>query len=224
MFSFLQLTDRQEYNPVDYCFAFKDYGGNPTNVRVQQDAQEYLNLAFDRLENMLKDTPQKYICQNVFQGQMSSILVCKNCGNIVCTDQPFYNLQTNVKNQKTLQASLESMISGEMIDDYNCSSCKQKVTIEKKQCVRNMPNTLIVHLNRIVFDFDTMRNVKLNDKLEFPNELNVRPFMLHQVLADMKKTENEQADLNDGGNNNEDAKQDDGEDQAKGANGQNSAA
>ena len=57
MFSFLQLTDRQEYNPVDYCFAFKDYGGNPTNVRVQQDAQEYLNLAFDRLENMLKDTP-----------------------------------------------------------------------------------------------------------------------------------------------------------------------
>ena len=104
------------------------------------------------------------------------------------------------------------MISGEMIDDYNCSSCKQKVTIEKKQCVRNMPNTLIVHLNRIVFDFDTMRNVKLNDKLEFPNELNVRPFMLHQVLADMKKTENEQADLNVGGNNNEDAKQDDGED------------
>ena len=50
-----------------------------------------------------------------------------------------------------------------------------------------MPNTLIVHLNRIVFDFETMRNLKLNDKLEFPNELNVRQFMLHQVLADMKK-------------------------------------
>ena len=55
--------------------------------------------------------------------------------------------------------------------------------------VRNTPNTLILHLNRIVFDFDTMRNKKLNDRLEFPNELNVRQFMLHQVLNDMKKRE-----------------------------------
>lgn len=84
------------------------------------------------------------------------------------------------------------MIAGEKIEDYNCSACNKKVTIEKKQCIRNLPNTLIVHLNRIVFDFDTMRNVKLNDKLEFPNLLNVRPFMLHQVLADMKKNEEAQ--------------------------------
>ena len=32
------MTDRQEYNPVDFCFAFKEPNGNPTNVRVQQDA------------------------------------------------------------------------------------------------------------------------------------------------------------------------------------------
>ena len=123
---------------------------------------------------------------------MTGLTVCKNCGNIVCTDQPFYTLSCTVKNQKTLQASLESMIAGEKIDDYNCSACNKKVTIEKKQCIRNLPNTLIVHLNRIVFDFDTMRNVKLNDKLEFPNELNVKQFMLHQVLADMKKNEESQ--------------------------------
>lgn len=83
------------------------------------------------------------------------------------------------------------MIAGEIIEDYNCSACCKKVTIEKKQCIRNLPNTLILHLNRIVFDFDTMRNKKLNDLLEFPNELNVRPFMLHKVLNDMKKRDEE---------------------------------
>ena len=57
MFSFLQMTDRQEYNPAQFCFAFKEYNGNPTNVRVQQDAQEFLNLGFDRLEKLLKDSP-----------------------------------------------------------------------------------------------------------------------------------------------------------------------
>ena len=54
------------------------------------------------------------------------------------------------------------MIAGEVIEDYNCSACKSKVSIEKKQCIRNLPNT------------DTLRNVKLNDRLEFPNEINVR--------------------------------------------------
>jgi len=79
------------------------------------------------------------------------------------------------------------MIAGEMIEDYKCGACLKTVTIEKKQCIRKLPNTLIVHLNRIVFDFDTMRNQKLNDRLEFPNELNMRQFMLGQVLSDMRK-------------------------------------
>ena len=95
--------------------------------------------------------------------------MCKSCGNIVCKDDDFYTLSCTVKNQKTLQSSLESMIAGEMIEGYNCSACRKTVTIEKKQTIKNLPNTLIVHLNRIVFDFESMRNVKLNDRLEFPN-------------------------------------------------------
>ena len=39
MFANLELTERQEYNPEDFCFAFKDFDGNPVNVGVQQDAQ-----------------------------------------------------------------------------------------------------------------------------------------------------------------------------------------
>lgn len=108
------------------------------------------------------------------------------------------------------------MIAGEIIEEYNCSACHKKVTIEKKQCIRNLPNTLILHLNRIVFDFDTMRNKKLNDKLEFPNELNVRPFMLPQVLSEMKKRDEEAAGANMPEDSNA-AAQDDGEDGEKGA-------
>ena len=162
-------------------------------MRVQQDAQEFLNLGFDRLEHLLKDTPQKYLCQNVFQGQSASLTICKSCGNIVQTDEDFYTLQVTVKNKPTLKASLESMIAGEMIEDYNCSACLKKVTIEKKSCLKSLPNTLIVHLNRIVFDFDSMRNLKLNDKLEFPNELNLREYMLAQVLADVQRKQQEEA-------------------------------
>ena len=35
MFAFLELSDQGEYNPVDFCYAFKDYDGQPINVGVQ---------------------------------------------------------------------------------------------------------------------------------------------------------------------------------------------
>ena len=34
MFGFLDLTDRQDYNPSDFCFSFKDYNGEPVKVSV----------------------------------------------------------------------------------------------------------------------------------------------------------------------------------------------
>jgi ubiquitin carboxyl-terminal hydrolase 34 len=66
LFASLQLTDRQDYNTRDFCFSYKD-NGQPVNVRVQQDASEFLNVAFDRLERQLrKSEGEKYLCQNVF--------------------------------------------------------------------------------------------------------------------------------------------------------------
>lgn len=44
-----------------------------------------------------------------------------------------------------------------------------------------------MHLKRLDFDFNTMRNVKLNDKLEFPNKLNMSKYMLSEVIQDIKK-------------------------------------
>ena len=66
MFTFLSMSDRKEYNPKDFCFSHKQPGGAPTNVCVQMDAQEFINMAFDKLENSLKNTPQKYLVQNIF--------------------------------------------------------------------------------------------------------------------------------------------------------------
>ena len=39
MFANLELTEKQDYNPEDLCFAFKDFEGQPINVTIQQDAQ-----------------------------------------------------------------------------------------------------------------------------------------------------------------------------------------
>ena len=35
LFAFLELTDRQFYNPSHFCFSYKDFDGLPVNVIVQ---------------------------------------------------------------------------------------------------------------------------------------------------------------------------------------------
>ena len=62
---------------------------------------------------------------------------------------------------------LENLIEGEIIGDFTCENCQQKVDVIKKTVIKKLPNTLIIHLNRIVFDMEMMNNVKVNDKYEF---------------------------------------------------------
>lgn len=35
LMGFMELTERQDYNPREFCFSFKGYDGLPTNVRIQ---------------------------------------------------------------------------------------------------------------------------------------------------------------------------------------------
>ena len=49
-------------------------------------------------------------------------------------------------------------------------------------------------MKRLDFDFNTMRNVKLNDRLEFPNVLNMKNYMLSEVIKDIKKKQKPAAD------------------------------
>ena len=56
------------------------------------------------------------------------------------------------------------------------------MTIEK------LPNTLIIHLQRITFDFEVMKNVKYNDKLEFPNLLDLKEFSTEEIMKQDKKS------------------------------------
>ena len=176
MFGFLELSDRQDYNPHEFCFAFKDFQGNPVNVSIQQDAQEFLNMIFDKLETGLKQTPFRHILDSVYGGKTCQQLICSNCKHVRSREDTFYNISLEVKNMKTIHDSLEKFITGEVIDDFFCDNCKKKVSTTKRSCISQPPNVMIVHLQRIIFDWEAMVNMKVNSRLEFPHELNIEPY------------------------------------------------
>ncbi len=88
----------------------------------------------------------------------------------------FYNLSIEVKNLKNVYQSLEKYIKAENVSDYTCSSCNKKVEISKRSLLKELPNVLIMHLQRFTFDLERLQNVKINTKFEFPHELNLEPY------------------------------------------------
>lgn len=47
----------------------------------------------------------------------------------------------------------------------------------KRSMLSSLPNVMMIHLQRIVFNLDTFMNTKIHTRLPFPFELNMEPFM-----------------------------------------------
>ena len=123
LMGFMELTERQDYNPREFCFSFKGYDGLPTNVRIQQDSYEFLTVLFGRMESMLAKSSLKYLLQGVFGGQITRMMICQGCGDLKYTYEEFPALSLEVKNQKSIYDGLRKFISGEIINDYRCEAC-----------------------------------------------------------------------------------------------------
>jgi ubiquitin carboxyl-terminal hydrolase 34 len=183
MFSYLELSERIDYNGYGFCYSFKDYDGNPTNITIQQDSQEFLSRFLDKMEYQIKPTPHRYLFQSILGGKTCSQLVCEQgCGTVKNRFEDFYTLSLEVNNMKTLHDSLENFIQPERIDEFNCEECKAKVTITKRNLLASLPNVLIVHLKRLFYNYENDRNEKINSKLEFPKVLNLKDYCIEEVM------------------------------------------
>lgn len=78
--------------------------------------------------------------------------------------------------------SLQKQVEGEVINEYECENCKKRVDISKRVLLSSSPNVLIVHLQRIIFNFDTFRNDKINSFFEFPHHLDLKPYSFYEVM------------------------------------------
>ena len=197
MFSFLDISERGDFSPLGFCSSYKDFTGQRTNLMVQQDAQEFLNVIFDKLEKSLKNTPYKGILDSVFSGKTANVFTCKNCGFVRSNEELFYNLSLAVKNLEGIEDSFEKFIKEEVISDYNCDNCKKKCDITKQCFLKKLPNVLIIHLQKISFDLEALRNVKYASKYKFKKTLNLKKYIVPETTKKNKKTNEEELNENE---------------------------
>ena len=178
LFVYLSFTSYGEVIPSEFAGSVKDYNGKP--IGPNMDSQEfYLNLC-DKIEESLKGTKSQYLIQNLFIGKLCHKNTCNSCKYDSFRYEDFKNISLEVKDIKNIYDSFDKYVSSENIEDYNCSNCRKKVTIKRKTLLSNLPNILVIRLNRIIFDYKNEEQTKINSKFEFPIELNLKKYCLEK--------------------------------------------
>ena len=186
IFSYLNLSDKQFYEPTYFCHSFKDNEGNPTNPRIQQDSMEFFNNFCEQIEKLLAKTKYKYIINDVFMGTTCSSVICDSCHHISNTFENIYNLSLEVQNINNLNDSLQKFIVPEIIEGYKCDGCNKKVTIQKITSLCKLPNILFIHLKRFLMNYDTLQTEKINSRFEFPQTINLKNVCVEMIQQQNK--------------------------------------
>lgn len=179
MFAFLQESEKRYFDTKEFCLAYKDPDGKPINTSQQMDANEYFQRLFDLLEKRLKGSNQESILQRVFGGGLSNQLIPTECQHRRAREEPFFNIGVEIKNKSDLRESLQLFVEGELLsgdNKFNCEDCGKPVETLKRACIEKLPPVLVVQLKRFEFNYEKMKNEKLNTACSFPMELDMEPY------------------------------------------------
>ena len=91
IFTYLDQTNRMDFNPNDFCVAYKPFGDS-VNVMVQQDVQEFVGMFFDHLEKGLSETPLKNIVDSFYTGKTINLFKCHDCEKTKKVEEKFYSI------------------------------------------------------------------------------------------------------------------------------------
>eukprot|EP00271_Cylindrocystis_brebissonii_P017350 TRINITY_DN4491_c0_g1_i1.p1 TRINITY_DN4491_c0_g1~~TRINITY_DN4491_c0_g1_i1.p1 ORF type:complete len:2223 (-),score=458.73 TRINITY_DN4491_c0_g1_i1:345-6917(-) len=186
MFGALLGSSLDHYIPVGFWCAYRDYDGMPINLREHQDAFEFFNRLYDSVDETLKGLHQEASLTRIFGGCFAQQVICKGCPHQSEREELFAAISVDVKNKRDLHESLEAFVRGDLLEAdnaYYCEVCAKKVDALKRVCVKALPQSLVIHLKRFDFDYESMQRLKLKDRFEFPIHLSMKPFTVEGLAA-----------------------------------------
>jgi ubiquitin C-terminal hydrolase len=87
-----------------------------------------------------------------------------------------------VRGVKSLNQSLAKQFAGNDVDfkwdKHDNNKVKEELSTRKRSTIKRLPPCLPIHLKRFDLDYTTFQTVKLNERFEFPLELNMFPYTL----------------------------------------------
>lgn len=129
----------------------------------------------------------------IFQGIIKGVIKCLECGTLSQRNDVFLDLTLPVRslfdkiNNNSIEMALKNYLKPEELNNdnkYQCQICDKKVRMLIKKCdaikyyqLDKLPKVLFFQLGRFDYDYNTLTRVKVNDKVTFPQVLNMNQFL-----------------------------------------------
>ncbi|CAN8237138.1 unnamed protein product [Cochlearia groenlandica] len=153
----------------------KSFGWDTYDSFMQHDVQELNRVLSEKLEDKMKGTVVEGTIQQLFEGHHMNYIECINVDYKSTRKESFYDLQLDVKGCKDVYASFDKYVEVERLEGDNKYQAEGHGLQDAKKGVLfiDFPPVLQLQLKRFEYDFmrDTM--VKINDRYEFPLELDL---------------------------------------------------
>ncbi|KAJ3031740.1 UNVERIFIED_CONTAM: hypothetical protein HDU68_000675 [Siphonaria sp. JEL0065] len=171
----LQFSDQ----PVGTTELTKSFGWDTLDSFMQHDVQEFNRVLQDNLESKMKGTKAEGAISKLFVGKYKSYIKCINVDFESSRIEDFYDIQLNVKGFKNLHDSFVDYIAVETLDGDNKYQAEGHGLQDARKGVifTEFPPVLHLQLKRFEYDMEKDAMVKINDRYEFPNEIDLAPFL-----------------------------------------------
>lgn len=165
--------------PLDTLELTRSFGWDSAEAFTQHDVQELNRILMDRLENRMKGTTVEGQLNEIFVGKMKSYIKCINVDYESSRVEDFWDLQLNVKGMKGLKESFDNYIEIELLNGENQYQAQEfgLQDAEKGVIFEALPPVLHLQLKRFEYDFNYDQMIKVNDKYEFPESIDLSPYL-----------------------------------------------
>lgn len=157
----------------------KSFGWETLDTFMQHDVQELCRVLLENMESKMKNTCVDGTIPKLFEGKMLSYIRCKHVNYCSQKEEAFYDIQLNVKGKKNVIESFRDYITVESMDGDNKYDAGEHGLQEAEKGVifKHLPPVLHLHLLRFMYDPNADANVKINDRFEFPERINLDKFL-----------------------------------------------
>lgn len=158
----------------------KSFGWQSSQIFEQQDVQELSRKLMERLEHKMKGTVAEKVLPDLFVGKSKTYISCINVDYESSRVEDFWDIQLNVRGNKTLDDSFKDYIQVETLEGenkyeagapYGLQDAKKGVIFE------SFPPVLHLHLKRFEYDINCGMMAKVNDLHAFPMEFDAAPYL-----------------------------------------------
>ncbi|KAJ3029473.1 UNVERIFIED_CONTAM: hypothetical protein HDU68_012053 [Siphonaria sp. JEL0065] len=174
---FYQLEHSQ--TPPGTIELTKSFGWDAADSFMQHDIQEFNRVLQDNLEAKMVGTRGEGAIRRLFVGEYKSYIKCMDVEFESSRAEEFYDVQLNVKGCRGVGESFKDYISVETLEGDNKYHAEGFGLQNAKKGVvfTSLPPVLFLQLKRFEYDIEKDSMVKINDRYEYPSELNLDAFL-----------------------------------------------